>query len=61
MVNLTHDLSSDAAYFEDEFSQGLLKWELTIPANTQDENATIVEFGVRVVRAKEVDVTGLPE
>lgn len=60
LVGLTHDLSADPKYFEEDFSRGLLEWELTVPAGAQNENAMTVEFGVRVVHAKEVEVSGLP-
>ncbi len=61
LANLSHDLSGDAAYLEGPFTRGLLKWDLSVPASAQNALAMVVEFGVRVVRAKDVEVRGLPE
>lgn len=61
LVDLSHLLAADAEYLEEQKPLGLLKWDLAIPAATASNSAFVVEYGVRINRAKTVSVSGLPD
>jgi uncharacterized protein (TIGR02231 family) len=61
LVDLSHPLATDALYVAEERPQGLLKWGLSIAANASGRNAAVVTYGVRINRAKDVEMTNLPE
>jgi uncharacterized protein (TIGR02231 family) len=61
LVGLTHALATDAEYVEELKPQGLLKWRLGVPASAQGQAALMIGFGVRINRAKNIDLTGLSE
>lgn len=54
-------LSTDAGYLRDERPQGILGWEVTVPAGATGKNAFRITFGTRVSHGKDVRITGLPE
>jgi uncharacterized protein (TIGR02231 family) len=60
-VDISHPLANDAKYLAEEKPQGLLKWLLTLPANSSGKNALVITYGVRINRAKDVETTPLPE
>ncbi|MCP3905946.1 MAG: mucoidy inhibitor MuiA family protein [Planctomycetes bacterium] len=61
-INLSHALDTSPFYTEDELTRGLLKWPLAVPPTSgAPGSAFTVTYGVRVVRAKDVDMTPLPE
>lgn len=61
LVDLAAPLASDAKYVEEEKPQGLLKWLLAVPASATGSKASVITYGVRVNRAKDVETTPLPE
>ncbi|MCH7572424.1 MAG: mucoidy inhibitor MuiA family protein [Planctomycetes bacterium] len=61
LVGLSHPLAADAEYLEEQKPLGLLKWDLAIPPANGNNAAFIVEFGVRINRAKNVPISGLPD
>ncbi len=61
LVDLSHRLAADAEYLEEQKPLGLLKWDLAIPAATTSNSVFVVEYGVRINRAKTISVSGLPD
>ena len=61
LVNLSHALAQDAKYVQEQRPLGLLKWSLGIPVNRQGVNAFVLNYGIRINRAKDVDMTPLPD
>ena len=60
LVDVTAPLSSDAYYTNEERPQGLLKWILNVPT-TAGQSAFTIGYGVQINRAKDVELTNLPE
>jgi uncharacterized protein (TIGR02231 family) len=54
-------LASDAYYTAEQQPQGLLKWWLSVPAGASERNAFVISWGVQIDRAKDVQVTPLPD
>jgi len=54
-------LSTDAEYLRDGRPQGILRWDLTVPAGATGAKALPVTWGVRVSHGKDVRATPLPE
>jgi hypothetical protein len=54
-------LANDAYYATEQQPQGLLKWWLSVPAGASERNAYVVSWTVRIDRAKDVQMTPLPE
>jgi len=61
LVSVNPRLANDAYYTAEQQPQGLLKWWLTIPASSRDRSAAMVNWSLRIDRAKDVQMTGLPE
>lgn len=61
LVDVRPPLAADAEYMEEEKPQGLLKWNLNVPATAKDAAAMIITFGVRVNRGKGIEMTPLPD
>lgn len=61
LVDLSDKLAADAKYTQEQQPQGLLKWSLAIPAGAAGKSAAAVTWGVRINRAKDVEMTALPE
>jgi uncharacterized protein (TIGR02231 family) len=57
----SHALSSDAHYLQTDFSLGLLRWDISIPANSTGESNFVLTWQVDVGRGKDVKMTPLPE
>lgn len=60
-VDLSHPLATDSKFVTEEQPQGLLKWLLNVPAGATGRSAVAVTFGVRINRAKDIQMTPLPE
>ena len=54
-------LSTDAEYLKTERPQGILRWDLTIPANMTGEQSFSMTWQVTVARGKDIKTTPLPE
>lgn len=54
-------LSANPEYLRDGRPQGLLRWDLTVPAGATGPSATPVTWGVRISHGKDVRTTALPE
>lgn len=54
-------LATDAEYVEQQRPQGLLKWQLSVPANATGKSAYAATYNLQVDRAKDVNHTPLPE
>jgi uncharacterized protein (TIGR02231 family) len=54
-------LSSDAHYLQTDFPLGLLRWDISIPANSTGESNFVLTWQVDVGRGKDVKMTPLPE
>jgi uncharacterized protein (TIGR02231 family) len=54
-------LASDAYYTAEQQPQGLLKWWLSVPAGASERNAFVISWSVQIDRAKDVQVTPLPD
>jgi uncharacterized protein (TIGR02231 family) len=61
LVNLSEPLAEDSYYTTQERPQGILKWWLNVPAGARGSAPFVVTYGVRVNRAKDVEITPLPE
>jgi uncharacterized protein (TIGR02231 family) len=62
LADLSHPLDTDADYLEEKRPRGLLRWLLTVPPNpAAGGDALTLTYGVRVARAKDVEMTPLPE
>ena len=61
LAGLSHPLDTDATYVEERKPQGLLKWVLSIPSTATGNSAVAVTWGVRINRAKNVEMTPLPD
>ena len=60
-INLSHPLATDVDYVEQKKPQGLMKWMLNVPASASGGAAMAVMWGVEVNRAKDLEMTPLPE
>jgi uncharacterized protein (TIGR02231 family) len=60
-VDLSAPLSGDAYYVAEERPLGLLKWILNIAAGASGNSAYTLTYGVHIDRAKDIDLTPLPE
>ncbi len=54
-------LSTDAAYVSEGLSQGLLRWDLTVPANRTGDDAFTVTYDLEIERKDGVEMTPIPE
>ncbi len=59
--DLSRRLATDAEYEQERKPQGLLKWVASVPAGSTGKSAFVTTYGVRVHRAKDVQMTRLPE
>jgi len=58
---LSAPLSSDPTYVTSQQPLGLLRWDLTIPANMTGDNQFTITWQVEIARGKDVEMTPLPE
>ncbi len=61
LKNESMQLSTDANYLESDFPRGLLRWDLTVPANSTGETSFVMTWQVDIGRGKNVEMTPLPE
>jgi uncharacterized protein (TIGR02231 family) len=61
VVDLARALSTDAEYVESQLPQGLMRWDLSVPAGANGPNALAITYGLRVTRSKDLRTTPLPE
>jgi uncharacterized protein (TIGR02231 family) len=56
----SHPLSTDKEYVEGPKTQGILRWDLNVPATARNANALAVTWSVGVSRPKDLQTTPLP-
>lgn len=61
LKNESIPLSTDAVYVKTERPQGILRWDLTIPANRTGDQSFALSWQVEVSRGKDIEITPLPE
>jgi uncharacterized protein (TIGR02231 family) len=61
LLNVAPSLSTDARYIADDLPKGLLRWDLTVPANRTGDNAFSVTYDLQVERKADVEMTPLPD
>ena len=61
LKNLSTPLSTDNLYLIRERPLGLLRWDLTIPANMTSDSSYLIDWRVEVARGKDIEMTPLPE
>lgn len=61
MIDLSTQLAGDAIYLAEQRPQGLLKWLLNVPSSARNAQAFTITYTVRIDRAKNVNMTPLPE
>lgn len=54
-------LSRDVDYIATQFPQGILRWDLSIPATPSGSEGTVVSWTVVVSRSKDIEITPLPQ
>jgi len=59
--NLSSPLSTDKRYVDSEKPMGLLRWDLTIPANSTGDASLVLNWEVEIARGNDVKMTPLPE
>ncbi|MBC8202454.1 MAG: mucoidy inhibitor MuiA family protein [Planctomycetes bacterium] len=59
--NESTPLSTDATYLSADFPRGLLRWDLTVPANSTGDASYTLTWQVDIGRGKDVKMTPLPE
>jgi uncharacterized protein (TIGR02231 family) len=60
LIDMTAPLSSDGYYTNEERPQGLLKWILSVPPSA-GQPPYLISYGVQINRAKDIELTNLPE
>lgn len=58
--NLSLPLSTNKAYVENQQPQGILRWDLTVPATARGDQAMPITWTVEVTRPNNVQTTPLP-
>jgi len=61
LKNQSAHLSTNAKYLQTDFPRGLLRWDLSIPANSTGEASFILTWQVDIARGKDIEMTPLPE
>jgi uncharacterized protein (TIGR02231 family) len=59
--NLSSPLSTDATFVSTNQQQGILRWDLSIPANKTGDQSFTMTWQVEIARGKDVKLTPLPE
>ncbi|MAT80638.1 MAG: hypothetical protein CMJ29_03205 [Phycisphaerae bacterium] len=59
--NLSLPLSTDARYVSADLPRGLMRWDLTVPANDTGQNAFSISYDLLVERKEGVMMTPLPD
>lgn len=61
LKNLSIPLSQDPRYLRTERPQGILRWDLSIPANKTGESKYIITWDEEIARGNDIELTPLPE
>jgi len=61
LKNLSTPLSTAPTYVAKDKPLGLLRWDLTIPANKTGESSFVLTWQVEIARGKDIEMTPLPE
>jgi len=61
LASVTPALSTDAAYAESRMPQGILRWDLKVPAGARDAKAAKVEWTVELTRPNGLVTTPVPD
>ena len=61
LKNLSTPLSTDPAYLQTDRQQGILRWDMSIPANCTGEQSVMLTWQVEIARSKDIELTPLPE
>lgn len=61
LVGPSTPLSEDPRYLEEDWPMGLLRWDLVIPSEARGFESVVTTYSVRVNRARDVEMTPLPE
>jgi hypothetical protein len=59
--NVAPALSTDKRYVDGRMTQGILRWDLAVPASARGPKATTVSWTVDISRANNVRTTPLPD
>ncbi|MEY4943944.1 MAG: hypothetical protein RL254_2125 [Planctomycetota bacterium] len=59
--NVAPAMSTDKRYVDGRMTQGILRWDLTVPASARGPKATTVSWTVDISRANDVRTTPLPD
>ena len=59
--NVAPALSTDKPYVDGRMTQGILRWDLAVPASARGPKATTVSWTVDISRANDVRTTPLPD
>jgi uncharacterized protein (TIGR02231 family) len=59
--HLSAPLSTDIAYENSDRQQGILRWDITVPANTTGDQSFMLTWQVEIARGKDIELTPLPE
>ena len=57
MLEPSHELSRDSEYLRTEKDNGILRWDLTLPAKSTDEKATTVTYGYTMKYDNDLTIT----
>lgn len=61
LKNLSTPLSTNPNYVAKDKPLGLLRWDLTIPADRTGDNKYVLTWQVEIARGKDIEMTPLPE
>jgi uncharacterized protein (TIGR02231 family) len=61
LKDLSSPLSTNQKYVDSEKPMGLLRWDLTIPAQSTGDASFVLSWRVEVARGKDIEMTPLPE
>ncbi len=61
IADLSKPLSTNANYLATLQPQGILRWDLTVPAGARGAGAMALTWTVQVTRAKDIETTPLPD
>ncbi len=61
IADLSSPLSKDALYAAGPQKTGILRWDISVPASARGPAALPVTWTVQATRAKDVEITALPD
>jgi hypothetical protein len=59
LVSAKPELSEDADYRKTKFKQGILRWDISVLAQANAGNATVIEYQLRLEYDKQMSITGI--